>query len=134
MMNGRMFWVAMAMYASGLAACQPGYIKASELERKEQGPSHCAARCEELHMRMGALVLVGDELPGCVCQPVEQRVPAPQAANATDGAGNVADEGASAATTSYAVVLAAAAAAQRQRQLAQQQQQQQQQNAYHPVH
>jgi hypothetical protein len=132
MMNGRVWWVAMGLLVSGLAACQPGYIKASELERKEQGPSHCAARCEELHMRMGALVLVGDELPGCVCQPVEAR-PAPQAASAAEPASNVADEGASAATTSYAVVLAAAAAAQRARQQ-QQQQQQQQQTMYHAPH
>ena len=85
MTNARMWLVALGIFASGLAACQPGYIKASELERKEQGPSHCAARCEELHMRMGALVLVGDELPGCVCQPVEAR-PAPQAASASSRA------------------------------------------------
>jgi hypothetical protein len=67
-------------------------------------------------MEMGAIVLVGAELPGCVCQP-------------RGGAQPLAQKGASAATTSYAVVLAAAAAA-RQQQL--QQQQQQQQQAYKP--
>ena len=118
MTNARMWLVALGIFASGLAACQPGYIKASELERKEQGPSACAARCQELHMRMGALVLVGDQLPGCVCQPVEQK-------------SGAADEGASAATTSYAVVLAAAAAAEN---LRRQQQTQQQQSSVHTVH
>ena len=112
------FWVrAVGVLAVGLGACTPGYMKASDLEAKEQGPSHCAARCEELGMRMGALVLVGDDLPGCVCQP---RYKAPPPAN-----DDSAEEGASAATTGY-VVLAAAAAAARQ-----QQQQQQQQTYYH---
>jgi hypothetical protein len=117
MTNARSWLVAMGLFTSGLGACTPGYIRASELERKEQGPSACAARCQELHMRMGALVLVGDQLPGCVCQPVEHK---------TDAA----DEGASAATTSYAVVLAAAAAAQNLRQ----QQQAQQQTAVGAAH
>jgi len=99
-------------------------MKAADLERKEQGPSHCAARCEELGMRMGALVLVGDDLPGCVCQPLIVQG-SPQAAPPAAGASQ---EGASAATTGY-VVLAAAAAAQRQ-----QQQRQQQQYQYHAPH
>ena len=64
-------------------------------------------------MRMGALVLVADQLPGCVCQ--------------TLGSPNAADvpaQGASAAVTGEIVVAAAAAAARQQ-----QQQQQQQQSA-----
>jgi hypothetical protein len=61
-------------------------------------------------MRMAALVLVSNELPGCVCEPLNKpKVP-------VDGA---ADVGASAATTGY-VVIAAAAAAARQQQVAQQ--------------
>ena len=47
-----------------LGACTPGYMKASELESKEQGPSFCAARCHELGMRMGALVLVANDEQG----------------------------------------------------------------------
>jgi hypothetical protein len=56
---------------------------------------------------MGALVLVGDQLPGCVCQPPQAQA-------------DVANEGASGATAGHAVLLAAAAAA-RQEQLRQQQ-------------
>ncbi len=91
--------------------CTPGYLKPADLERKEQGPQHCALRCKELGMKMGALVLVADQLPGCVCQPV--------------AGADAAQQAASGATTSYAVVLAAAAAAQ------QQQQRQQQAQQYH---
>ena len=119
-MNAR-FWVATAMaFAATWGACTPGYMKASDLEAKEQGPSHCAARCEELGMRMGALVLVSDSLPGCVCQP-KYKGKAPPKADDDD----VAEEGASAATTGYVAIAAAAAAARQQ----QQQQQQQRTNA-----
>jgi len=102
--------------AWSLGACTPGYMKASDLEAKEQGPSHCAARCEELHMRMAALVLVSDSTPGCVCQP---KYKAPQKTADEDAA----NEGASAATTGYVVIAAAAAAARQQQQQQQQQQQ-----------
>jgi hypothetical protein len=88
-------------------------MKASDLELKEQGPSHCQARCHELGMEMGALVLVSDQMPGCVCQPRGTVAP-------------TAKEGASAATTGY-VVIAAAAAAARQQQVQREQQQRQQQ-------
>jgi hypothetical protein len=60
-------------------------------------------------MQMGALVLVGDQLPGCVCQPRG----APVA---------VSRDAASATTAGYAVMLAAAAAAYRQQQQRQAQQ------------
>ena len=117
---------------TGLAGCAPGYMQASDLEAKHQGPSFCAARCEELGMRMAALVLVSDSLPGCVCQPVypQKGAPAKGAPPATKPAPSededAAAEGASAATTGY-VVLAAAAAAARQQQ---QQQQQRTQQSY----
>src|SRR6478736_6559829 len=81
--TARVFWGAFSFgafggaFATGLAACSPGYMKASELESKHQGPSDCEARCVELGMRMGALVLVSDTLPGCVCQPVPAAPGAP---------------------------------------------------------
>jgi hypothetical protein len=101
----------LVMSALGVWGCTPGYMNADKLNNREQGPTHCAARCHELGMEMGALVLVGDQLPGCVCQPY-----------GSDGS----VEGASAASTSY-VVLAAAASAR-----AQQRQQQHQQHPYKP--
>jgi hypothetical protein len=103
--------------ACPVAGCTPGYMKPSDLEAKEQGPGHCAKRCHELGMDMGALVLVSDQLPGCVCVP-------------RAGTGKTAELGAGASTTGYAVVLAAAAAAQQQRQQQQRQQQQRQQQLH----
>lgn len=58
--------------------CRPGYIRASDLESKGQGPAACAKTCEDLGMRMAALVLVGDTLPGCVCQPVTAQTLSPK--------------------------------------------------------
>jgi hypothetical protein len=110
-----------------MAGCTPGYIKSADLERKGQGPSACAKSCEDLGMRMTALVLVGDQLPGCVCQPVVKQAPisAPAPAPAATP-----ESGAAASTTGFVVIAAAAAAQQqqqqqRQRQLQRQQQQQQ---------
>jgi hypothetical protein len=94
--------------ALGALGCKPGYMKPDELNRKEQGPAHCAARCYELGMEMGALVLVSDQLPGCVCVPRGAKAQAAQ-------------QGASGATGGF-VVIAAAAAAARQQQVQQQQQ------------
>jgi hypothetical protein len=113
-MNGLKLALA-ASFLVSFGACTPGYMRADDLERREQGPSACAKRCEELGMRMGALVLVGDTLPGCVCQPVYKAKAGPK-----EKPDDAAQEGASAATTSYAVVLAAAAAAQQQQQQQQQ--------------
>jgi hypothetical protein len=48
------------------AGCTPGYMKADRLEALGQGPSAGAKSCEDLGMRRAALVLVGDQLPGCV--------------------------------------------------------------------
>jgi hypothetical protein len=105
-----------------MAGCAPGYIKSSDLERQGQGPSACAKSCEDLGMRMTALVLVGDMLPGCVCQPVVKQAPIPPPAPAPAA---TPDSGAAASTTGFVVIAAAAAAQQQQRQRQLQQQQQQ---------
>ena len=111
----------------GALGCQPGYIKAGELEAQGQGPSACRKSCEDLGMRMTALVLVGNTLPGCVCQPLVKQEPAPLpgiAPTNQTGPSASAEDGAAASTTGY-VVIAAAAAAAREQQRQQQQQQQQ---------
>lgn len=59
----------LALGSMNLGACAPSYMKPSELEQSNVGPKQCAARCEDLGLRMGALVLVPGALPGCVCQP-----------------------------------------------------------------
>ena len=127
-MNWRNWTTTLGVFATGLAACSPGYMKASELESKHQGPADCEARCVELGMRMGALVLVSDTLPGCVCQPKPTPTPAPSVAP-TSSAGeaptsDAAEQGASAATTSYVVAMAAAVAARTSQTQLQKQQQQ----------
>jgi hypothetical protein len=107
-----------------MAGCAPGYIKSSDLERQGQGPSACAKSCEDLGMRMTALVLVGDMLPGCVCQPVVKQGSVPAAAPApAPAAPSTPESGAAASTTGFVVVAAAAAAAQQQQRQRQQQQQ-----------
>ena len=129
-----------------LGGCVPGYVKATDLERRDQGPSACAKSCEDLKMRMVAMVLVGDTLPGCVCQVLEVQNPTPNAdvapvpAPAPPGAApapvnpppapvpgspvsDAASQGAAASVAGYVVIAAAAAA--------QQQQQQQQQQQWH---
>ena len=73
------FVLLSALAFSACFGCRPGYIKASDLESKGQGPAACAKTCEDLGMRMAALVLVGDTLPGCVCQPLTVQAPAPKA-------------------------------------------------------
>jgi hypothetical protein len=121
----RRYWVTvMGVFATALAGCTPGYMQASELEAKHQGPRDCEARCDELGMRMGALVLVSDTLPGCVCQPKPLPVEAPKPPTSGEAPANPAQQGAGAATTAYVVAMAAAAAA-RANQTRQQQQQQQ---------
>lgn len=118
-MRKRVVWQAAVLAAlPSLVGCGGGYMKAEDLEAREQGPSHCASRCHELGMRMGALVLVSDQIPGCVC------VPAGVAAHSPPQA----QRGVSAVVAGH-VVLAAAAAA-REAQAAQQQQQQQQHQPY----
>lgn len=68
-MTKRALLVASLAFAS---ACGPhGYETSRELESRGQGPSGCAERCTELGMQMTALVLVGAEMSGCVCQPLE---------------------------------------------------------------
>jgi hypothetical protein len=112
--------------------CRPGYLKASDLESSGQGPAACAKSCEELGMRMAALVLVSNSVPGCVCQPVVGPAPAPKAdvpaapdapkvdapapaAPSGPAASDAQSQGAAAATTGF-IVLAAAAAAQQAQQ------------------
>ena len=65
-----------------LSACAPGYMKASDLESRGQGPTACAHVCEDLKMKMVAMVLVSDTLPGCVCQVLEVQGAAPAPAPA----------------------------------------------------
>lgn len=120
--------VGVGVFATSLAACSPGYMKASELESKHQGPADCEARCVELGMRMGALVLVSDTLPGCVCQPKPKPAEAPPPSAGAGPTSDAAEQGASAATTSYVVAMAAAAAAR----ASQTQQQKQAQQSYLP--
>lgn len=133
---------AMASLSVTLGACAPGYMKASELESRDQGPTACSKSCQDIGMRMVAMVLVGDTLPGCVCQVLEKQQPDPklEAAPTTEppaaappasdppsapSSGDGVKEGASASTAGYVVIAAAAAA--RQQQAAQEQQRQQQQ-------
>lgn len=87
--------------------CVRGYVETADLERQNQGPTACQSRCQEMGMEMGALVLVSNSTPACVCQPVGSR------ASLEGGAG---------ATGGHVVIAAAAAQAQQdQRQLQQQQ-------------
>src|SRR6187431_1447610 len=107
-MNWRNWTTTLGVFATALAACSPGYMKASELESKHQGPADCEARCVELGMRMGALVLVSDTLPGCVCQPKPKPAEAPKPSGTEAPTSDAAEQGASAATTSYVVAAAVA--------------------------
>jgi hypothetical protein len=116
-------WLAMSVVS--LVGCAPGYIKSSDLEARDQGPTACAKSCEDIGMRMTALVLVGNEQPGCVCQPVAKESPNPLLQPPAPPAG-ASQEGAAASTTGY-VVIAAADAARRQSERQRQQQQQFQQ-------
>ena len=90
----------------GAAGCAPGYLNAKALDSREQGPSACRKRCTELDLEMGAFVLVGDMVPGCVCSPKQSKPTA-------------SIEGAAGAAGGAMVMIAAA------QQAAQQQQQQQ---------
>ena len=124
-------------------------MKASELESRDQGPTACAKSCEDIQMRMVAMVLVSNDLPGCVCQVLEQQraatpgaaavgaegppagaAPAPAVAPASEpeslrpSPSDLARDGAAASTAGF-VVIAAAAAARQQQQRRQQEQSQQ---------
>jgi hypothetical protein len=118
-----------------LVACgHTGFIDREHLETIGQGPSGCVKSCEELGMRMTALVLVGNSVPGCVCQPLTTQPAAPLPNNAPAAAAPVqpqsVNDGAAASTTGY-VVLAAAAAAARQQQMQEQQRRPAQQSVTH---
>lgn len=118
-----------ALFLLGVSSfgCRPGYLKASDLESSGQGPAACAKSCEEIGMRMAALVLVGNSLPGCVCQPVAAQAPAqkaetppaagapaapaqPEPAPAAAPGPDAVNEGAAASTTGFVVIAAAVAA------------------------
>ena len=137
-MNLRLLAVIAGVFATGLAACNPGYMNRSELESKHQGPADCEARCVELGMRMGALVLVSDTLPGCVCQPKapavespkpDQAAPSPSPSPPLPTPPEASPQGASAAATSYVVAMMAAGASTR---TVQAQQKQKAQQSYLP--
>jgi len=135
-MNLRLLAVIAGVFATGLAACNPGYMNRSELESKHQGPADCEARCVELGMRMGALVLVSDTLPGCVCQPKAPAVESPKPDQAAPSPSpplptppEASPQGASAAATSYVVAMMAAGASTR---TVQAQQKQKAQQSYLP--
>jgi hypothetical protein len=96
-------FAALAALLLSAAACAPGYISAKQLDLREQGPTSCKKSCNELEMEMGAFVLVGNQIPGCVCVP-------------KSGKPTASVEGASGGSAGGFVVIAAAAAA-HQRQL-----------------
>lgn len=95
-------WMLGVLFAVQLAGCG-GYLSSAELERQNRGPTACDEQCHRLGMRMGALVLVGDTVPACVCEPMRSAV---QIASGASGG----------STGGYVVVAAAAAAAQQQQQ------------------
>jgi hypothetical protein len=127
-------WVVLLGTGAALA-CTPGYIKSGELEKNGQGPSACAKSCEDLGMRMTAMVLVGDTVPGCVCQPVTLLAPAPVPSPPTASppapsapTSEASPEQGAAASSGGYVLIAAAAAARAQQEQQRRLQQQQQQN------
>jgi hypothetical protein len=101
--------VSLISGASFSVGCSHGYMRAEDLSHAKRGPEDCVASCHDLGMEMGALVLVSDTLPACVCQPVGAKG-APTAGGASGSVGG------------YVVIAAAAAAAQQQQQQMQQQQ------------
>jgi hypothetical protein len=61
---------SVACLAVASMGCSQGYRSASDLQDDERGPQHCAQRCQELGMQMGAFVLVEHAIAGCVCEPI----------------------------------------------------------------
>lgn len=120
----RFGWQGVAVLVALTTGCTPGYMKASQLEARGQGPTACAKSCDDLGMRMAALVLVGNELPGCVCQPLPVRgASSSENESLPHAASSELNDGAAASTTGYVVLAAAAAARQQQQRQAQQNQQ-----------
>jgi hypothetical protein len=108
-----------------VSGCTPGYINTSDLERRNQGPASCAKACQDIGMTMTAMVLVGDTVPGCVCQPAAlvppgPAAPAPAAPATTAPSGSppppapasntTPARGAAASAGGYVLIAAAAAA------------------------
>jgi hypothetical protein len=103
-----------AVLGLSLTGCATGYMDAADLDRRGQGPSACSKSCQDIGMRMVAMVLVSDQLPGCVCQVMEeQKAPAPATPPAAEQ--NTPTES-SAASTVGVVVVAASVAREKQRQ------------------
>lgn len=69
--SARTSLLGVLLLGAALPACAPGYMRASELERRDQGPTACSKSCQDLGMRMVAMVLVSNDIPGCVCQVLE---------------------------------------------------------------
>ncbi len=102
------------MLAVCVGACgRTGFSDRDQLETYGQGPSACVKSCEQLGMRMAALVLVGGSESGCVCQPLTMQPAGPLPAAVPDQSQSV-NDGAAASTTGYVVLAAAAAAAREQ--------------------
>ncbi len=116
------YWIrglaTVALLAQCGGACAPtGYLKADDLDNVGLGPAGCIKSCEDLGMRMAALVLVGRSMPGCVCQPLNVQTGTPQPRPSAAPAATPAPiEGAAASTTGYVVLAAAAAARQQEEQ------------------
>lgn len=66
--------ICLVALATSTSACVPGYIKPKELKAKGWGPDSCVKSCQDLGMRMTALVLVS-QVPACVCQPLVTAAP-----------------------------------------------------------
>lgn len=81
-----------------LSGCDRGYIRPEELERDDRGPRQCSATCQALGMRMGALVLIEDSTPACVCEPIRTT-------------GSASTQGSAGAAGGHVVIAAAQAAA-----------------------
>jgi hypothetical protein len=119
-------WAMLGLVVTVATGCAPGYIKSNELESKGQGPSACSKACQDIGMRMTAMVLVGDTVPGCVCQPVTMAPAGSPSAPTPPSNEGAPQEGAAASSGGYVLIAAAAAAHQQQEQQRQQQQRQKQ--------
>lgn len=75
--------VGLLVLAVGCATTAPAVSKYVKLRPETR--SECAARCEEMGMRLGAVVLIQDSA-GCVCEPQDSSSSAAGAAAVAGGA------------------------------------------------
>jgi hypothetical protein len=124
-----------SLVLSVLVGCHTGYMKTEDLTSNKTGPKDCDARCHELGMEMGALVLIADTLPACVCQPVPAASRGAQP-GAESGPASLAPVSGAAPAGGYVAIAAAAEAASRQAMLQQQAYQRSSQPVVyaHPAH